>query len=399
MKTMFKNYKFKKALALLLTVASLLLVSCSSDERASSVVSDSSEEISSGNNSEAASENSSSSDSSSENSENASSEDDYSQGVTTEDASSEDASSEDASSEDASSEDASSEDASSEDASSEDDSSNDNTASAGVGDKNAATANLSSIPEYSGDNYVVINKNQPYFSAKELSTTGFEIYGDLDSLGRCTYAIASCGPDTLPTEDRGSISSVKPTGWVQAQYSCIKTSDLYNRSHLIAWSLTGENANKQNLVTGTAHLNQTVMTEFEDMILDYIKETGNHVAYRVTPLFSGNELVCRGIQMEAYSVEDNGDGICFNIFAYNVQPGVIIDYATGKSQSESGEEDNSSADDTVEADYILNTSSKKIHLPECSSVTKMAEKNKQAYTGTIEDLEADGYTRCGSCLS
>ena len=189
---------------------------------------------------------------------------------------------------------------------------------------------------------------------------------------------------------------------IQAKYSCIKTSDLYNRSHLIAWSLSGENANKQNLVTGTAHLNQDVMTQFEDMILDYIKETGNHVAYRVTPLFKGNDLVCRGIQMEAYSVEDNGDGICFNVYCYNVQPGVVIDYATGKSHAEGGtdtSEDESKADDTQTADYILNTNSKKIHLPDCSSVSTMSEKNKKAYTGTIEDLLSDGYTRCGSCLA
>ncbi len=273
----------------------------------------------------------------------------------------------------------------------------------GVGVESEAKADLNKIPAFSGNGYYTLNGNIPFFTKEQLTSKGYEKYGALDSLGRCTVALASLGKDTMPTGDRGSISSVKPTGWVQKKYSCIPTSDLYNRSHLIAWSLSGEDANKQNLVTGTAFMNQMTMTEFENMVLDYIKETNNHVAYRVTPIFKGNELVCRGVQMEAYSVEDGGDGICFNIFCYNVQPGVIIDYSTGESKAENGEDNNSSGDTSTDitetADYILNIKSKKIHLPDCSSVKDMSEKNKQAYTGSIEDKLAEGYTRCGSCLA
>jgi DNA-entry nuclease len=281
--------------------------------------------------------------------------------------------------------------------------SKDPTPNNGVGVESEAKADLNKIPSFFGEGYYILNGNIPFFTKEQLTSKGYEKYGELDSLGRCTVALASVGKDTMPTDPRGSISSVKPTGWIQKKYSCIPTSDLYNRSHLIAWSLSGENANKQNLVTGTAFMNQTTMTEFENMVLDYIKETNNHVAYRVTPIFKGNELVCRGVQMEAYSVEDNGEGICFNVFCYNVQPGVIITYLTGESKSENGEEDNSgsdtSTDITEKADYILNKSSKKIHLPNCDSVNKMSEKNKQAYTGSIEDLLKDGYTCCGSCLA
>ncbi len=277
----------------------------------------------------------------------------------------------------------------------------------GVGDENAV-AKLENIPEYSGKDYIEINGNVPHFTAEQLTSVGYETYGELDPLGRCTFAVASVGKDTFPTGDRGSISSIKPTGWIQAKYDFIKTKDLYNRSHLIAWSLSGEDANKQNLVTGTAHLNQDVMVQFEDMVLAYIKETGNHVAYRVTPLFKGDELVCRGIQMEAYSVEDSGEGICFNVYCYNVQEGVIIDYATGESKAENAgdnsedassedisKEDNSNAG--KEADYVLNTSSKKIHLPDCGSVSTMSDKNKAEYHGSIEDLLNQGYTPCGTC--
>lgn len=275
-------------------------------------------------------------------------------------------------------------------------------ATSGVGDENAV-AKLENIPEYSGKDYIEINGNVPHFTASQLTTVGYETYGELDSLGRCTFAVASVGKDTFPTGDRGSISGIKPTGWIQAKYDFIKTKDLYNRSHLIAWALAGEDANKQNLVTGTAHLNQDVMTKFEDMILDYIRETGNHVAYRVTPLFKGNELVCRGIQMEAYSVDDNGEGICFNVYCYNVQEGVIIDYATGESKAENAgdtSEDTSKEESSVgggDADYILNTSSKKIHLPDCGSVSTMSDKNKAEYHGSIEDLLNQGYKPCGTC--
>ena len=188
------------------------------------------------------------------------------------------------------------------------------------------------IPEYSGDHYVVVNGNMPYFTEDEITDKSFESYGEFDELGRCTVAFASLGKDLLPTGTRPSIS-YNPTGWVQNSYpsSIVPQSQIYNRSHLIAWSLAGEGNNKLNLITGTPYFNQLGMQIFENMVLDYIKETDNHVMYRVTPIFVGNDLVARGVLMEGLSVEDNGEGICFNVFMYNVQPGITIDYATGEN--------------------------------------------------------------------
>lgn len=190
---------------------------------------------------------------------------------------------------------------------------------------------LKSLPEYDGRPWVYVNDGQPFFTTEEITANSYESYGDLDSLGRCTVCIASIGKDLMPTEKRGSISSVKPTGWKQAQYECISTKDLYNRCHLIGWQLTGENANKKNLITGTRYLNIDGMVDFENMTADYIKETNNHVMYRVTPIFEGNNLLASGVLMEAYSVEDQGEAICFCVYCYNVQPGVVLDYATGES--------------------------------------------------------------------
>ncbi len=187
------------------------------------------------------------------------------------------------------------------------------------------------IPEYSGDPYVVLNNNLPDFTEEDKTTASFEIYGELDSLGRCTTAYANVGYDLMPTEKRGNISSVKPTGWHSVQYDHVDGKSLYNRCHLIGFQLTGENANKKNLITGTRYLNVEGMLPFENMIADYVKETNNHVLYRVTPVFQKDYLVADGVQMEAWSVEDDGEGICFHVFAYNVQPGVSIDYATGES--------------------------------------------------------------------
>ena len=191
----------------------------------------------------------------------------------------------------------------------------------------------SAIPAYNGKLYVPINGNIPVFSSAELTTVAYERYASPDSLGRTGTAIASCGREIMPKdgEERGSISSVKPSGWVQASYDCVSGKYLYNRCHLIGWQLSAENANKQNLITGTRYMNTEGMLPFENMIADYIHETGNHVAYRVTPVYDGNNLLAHGVQLEAMSVEDGGDGICFNMFIYNVQPGVIIDYATGNS--------------------------------------------------------------------
>ena len=249
------------------------------------------------------------------------------------------------------------------------------------------------VPAYSGTGYYVINNNVPFFTDEEIVTTSYERYGALDSLGRVTTAMSCIGKDLMPTEARGDISSVKPTGWVQANYSVIKGGYLYNRCHMIGWQLTAENANRQNLITGTRFMNET-MIPFENQIADYIKETNNHVMYRITPVFAGNNLLAYGLILEAYSVEDEGDGISFSLFIYNVQDKVHIDYATGNSRMVG---ENNSGAPAVKCDYVLNTNSKKIHDPDCSSAAKISDKNKQEYNGYIEDLLNDGYTKCANC--
>ncbi|MGN0162682.1 MAG: DNA/RNA non-specific endonuclease [Candidatus Ornithomonoglobus sp.] len=191
-----------------------------------------------------------------------------------------------------------------------------------------------SFPDYYGDGYIVINDNAPFFDKSELVTEPFEIYSELDSLGRCGAAFANICIDIMPTEKRGDISSVKPSGWHSVEYDFVPGKNLYNRSHLIGYQLAGENANEKNLITGTRYMNATLMLEFENMVADYVEETENHVLYRVTPYFEGDNLVAKGVLMEAESVEDDGDGILFNVFCYNVQDGVIIDYATGESWAE-----------------------------------------------------------------
>ena len=198
---------------------------------------------------------------------------------------------------------------------------------------NSSSYDMSSIPEFNGkDAYVVLNNNEPNFRKEDMTTKSFEKYSKLDNLGRCGVAFANVGKDIMPTEERGSIGQVKPSGWQTIKYDIVDGKYLYNRCHLIGYQLTGENANRENLVTGTRYLNIDGMLDFENDIADYVKKTGNHVLYRVTPIFQGSELVCRGVQMEALSVEDNGKGIKFNVFAYNAQPGVEIDYSTGKSK-------------------------------------------------------------------
>ena len=192
------------------------------------------------------------------------------------------------------------------------------------------------IPAYSGEASVQLNGNVPGFSADEITTVSYEQYGSLDSLGRCTAATACVGEDIMPTEERGSIDSVKPTGWKQNKYPGIVNSTppyLYNRCHLIGYQLTGENANEKNLITGTRFFNIEGMLPYENMVANYVRSTGNHVMYRVTPVFEGNNLLCSGVQMEAYSVEDGGKSVCFNVFCYNVQPGVAINYADGSNMS------------------------------------------------------------------
>ena len=257
------------------------------------------------------------------------------------------------------------------------------------------------IPPFTDREYVVLNNNQPYFTAEELTTSSYERYGELDGLGRCTTVMACIGKDLMPTEDRGEIGQIKPTGWHTVKYDCVNGKYLYNRCHLIGFQLTGENANPNNLITGTRYLNVEGMLPFENMVADYLREEEqNHVMYRVTPVFKGDNLVASGVIMEAYSVEDDGDGICFNVYCYNAQPQITIDYKTGQSHLSSDATPTVSATaSTTQAleHYVLNTSSKKFHYPTCSSAQKIAAHNRQDYHGTRADLIGEGYGACGVC--
>lgn len=254
---------------------------------------------------------------------------------------------------------------------------------------------------YDGKPYVVINDNDPDFTDADMTTTSFESYGELDGLGRCTTAFANIGKDLMPAEKRGSIGEVKPTGWQTAKYDNVDGKYLYNRCHLIGYQLTGENANEKNLITGTRYLNVDGMLPFENMVADYIKETNNHVLYRVTPVFSGDNLVASGVHMEAKSVEDNGDGVLFNVYCFNAQPGIAIDYATGDShQDDSIVADASKSTTAAEANvqtYILNTNTKKFHKESCNSAKSMDASNKKIYTGSRQEIIDMGYEACGVC--
>jgi len=187
--------------------------------------------------------------------------------------------------------------------------------------------------EFNDEPYVIVNNNIPYFSDEEKTNVfPYEKYGDLDKLGRCTIAEACIGKELMPTEERGKIGYIKPSGWHSVKYDIVDGKYLYNRCHLIGYQLTAENANTNNLITGTRFLNINGMLPFENMVADYITETNNHVIYRVTPEFCGNDLLAKGVLIEAYSIEDRGEGICFNVYCFNAQPGITIDYATGESR-------------------------------------------------------------------
>ena len=204
-----------------------------------------------------------------------------------------------------------------------------------TGNSKTESVSLEDIPEYSGEPYVVIDDNIPQFSDENMTTDTFEKYSNLDLLGRCGEAYANLSPDTMPTEERGDISNVYPSGWENKGYDFIDNGGyVYNRCHLIGFQLAGENDNEKNLITGTRYMNVEGMLPFEDMVAEYIYETGNHVLFRVTPIYDGVSLVASGVQMEAKSVEDNGKGIEFNVYCYNVQPGVVIDYSTGRTHAE-----------------------------------------------------------------
>lgn len=254
--------------------------------------------------------------------------------------------------------------------------------------------NLEDIPEYAGEPYIEINGNIPDFDEEDITNESFEHYSRLDFSGRCGTAYACLGRDTMPAGERGDISMVKPTGWQTSRYDFVDGEHLYNRCHLIGYQLSGENANERNLITGTRYMNTEGMLPFENEVAEYIDRTGGHVMYRVTPVFEDDELLARGVQMEAVSVEDGGRGVCFNVYCYNVQPGVEIDYTDGSNKPAERTE----AQSAGAADYVLNTGSKKYHLPSCSGAAQINRKNRADFTGTEAELESMGYSPCGSCI-
>lgn len=311
-------------------------------------------------------------------------------------------------------------------------------------DARSAQATIADIPAYTGALCIDINHGEPGFTAQDETRGTFMQFSDLDFEGRCGTAFARIGPDTISNEKRGDISQVHPSGWVQRKYSFVDDGMLYNRSHLIAHQLCGENANEKNLITGTRTFNAVGMLYYEELVGDYVRSTGNHVLYRVTPLFAANDLVARGVQMEAKSVEDNGEAVQFNVFVYNVEPGVAIDYVTGESwespetpqvtskgsatittaaaaradKAAAGSNGGSKADGngandnesdsagngnagnqgaSEQQDYILNVKNKKFHKPDCSAASDISSANKQDFTGTRDQLIARGYSPCGIC--
>lgn len=260
-----------------------------------------------------------------------------------------------------------------------------------LADTPSTSYDLKSIPEYSGEPYVTIHDNVPFFLEEELTTDAFETYSELDDLGRCGTAYANICEDIMPTEKRGKIGMIKPSGWHTVKYTGIDGNYLYNRCHLIGYQLSAENANEKNLITGTRYLNVTGMLPFENMVADYVEETGNHVLYRVTPIYNQENLVADGVLMEAQSVEN--DDLAFCVYCYNVQPGIEIDYHTGDSKSSETEQPSKTSEDL----YVLNRNTKKFHRPNCSSVQDIKPKNKQEFSGNTKALIQQGYSSCKNC--
>ncbi len=271
---------------------------------------------------------------------------------------------------------------------------------------------LFSVPQYKNSPYTEVHGNKPYFSSNELAGKSFKKFSELDSLGRCGTAYARLGLDTLPTQARGKIGEVKPTGWHLIRDDEIDGKYVYNRCHLIAFSLSGENANEKNLITGTRYLNATGMLPFENQVNNYIRKTGNHVLYRVTPVFKENELLARGVLMEAQSVEDRGAGVTFCVYVYNVQPGYTINYNNGVATKRSNyaaaanpsSNTKSNTNNTVKSSnsnskqtYVVNVSSKKFHKENCKSVKDIADKNKRVVKTDRRTLINQGYSPCGNC--
>lgn len=268
---------------------------------------------------------------------------------------------------------------------------------------NNSYVSLDAIPAYDGKAYVAVNNNEPFFSDSDMTTTAFENYSDLDSLGRCGVAYANICKDIMPTEERGKIGMIKPSGWHTVKYDVIKDRYLYNRCHLIGYQLAGENANPKNLITGTRYLNVEGMLPFENLVADYVNNTGNHVLYRVTPMFSGSNLVANGVLIEAKSVEDNGGGILFNIYCYNVQPGVGINYENGDSWldgttgsalsgSDTSATENSAADSSNSETMVhITATGKKYHRAGCRTLKKSDTEV------TLDEAKSMGLSPCGIC--
>lgn len=264
-----------------------------------------------------------------------------------------------------------------------------------TGNPEQSSFDLSQVPAYSGEPYVVVNNNIPFFKDSDLTTEAFEKYSDLDSLGRCGAAYANVCQEIMPTEKRGAIGMVKPTGWQTVKYDWVDGKYLYNRCHLIGYQLSGENANEKNLITGTRYLNVDGMLPFENLVADYVHETDHHVLYRVTPVFENSNLVASGVLMEAQSIED--DDVLFCVYCYNVQPKVTIDYATGESHASEDTNIQETSQSTGEQTYIVNENTKKFHLPSCSSVKDMNSGNKREFTGDRQELLDEGYSACKTC--
>lgn len=268
---------------------------------------------------------------------------------------------------------------------------------------NNSYVSLDAIPAYDGKAYVAVNNNEPFFTDSDMTTTAFENYSDLDSLGRCGVAYANICKDIMPTEERGKIGMIKPSGWHTVKYDVIKDRYLYNRCHLIGYQLAGENANPKNLITGTRYLNVEGMLPFENLVADYVNNTGNHVLYRVTPMFSGSNLVANGVLIEAKSVEDNGGGILFNVYCYNVQPGVGINYENGdswldgttgsaSSGSDSSATENSAADSSNSETMVhITATGKKYHRAGCRTLKKSDTEV------TLDEAKSMGLSPCGIC--
>ena len=268
---------------------------------------------------------------------------------------------------------------------------------------NNSYVSLDAIPAYDGKAYVAVNNNEPFFTDSDMTTTAFENYSDLDSLGRCGVAYANICKDIMPTEERGKIGMIKPSGWHTVKYDVIKDRYLYNRCHLIGYQLAGENANPKNLITGTRYLNVEGMLPFENLVADYVNNTGNHVLYRVTPMFSGSNLVANGVLIEAKSVEDNGGGILFNVYCYNVQPGVGINYENGdswldgtpgsaSSGSYSSAAENSAADSSNSETMVhITATGKKYHRAGCRILKKSDTEV------TLDEAKSMGLSPCGIC--